>query len=168
MNEDLLLPAEKLYRRCDPAEFPFATTADVADGVDIIGQERALDAARFAIDIKRPGFNLFVLGEPGSGRHVAIGRLLAEKAAAEPVPDDWCYVNNFAAGERPRLLRLPAGLGRRFRQDMQQFVAELGPAITATFESDEFHSRIESIQQEFKGARRARCANSAVPRASRA
>lgn len=150
MNEHLLLPADRLCRYCDPAEFPFATTADVADGVDIIGQERALDAARFAVDIKRPGFNLFVLGEPGSGRHVAVGRLLAEKAAAEPAADDWCYVNNFAAGERPHLLRLPAGLGRRFRQDMQQFVAELGPAITATFESDEFHTRIESIQQEFK------------------
>ncbi|OHC63053.1 MAG: ATP-dependent protease [Rhodocyclales bacterium GWA2_65_20] len=145
----LLAPAE-LCRYCDPAQLGFATTAELADGIDVVGQERALDAARFAIDIKRPGFNLFVLGEPGSGRHHAIRRLLDAKAAEEAAPDDWCYVNNFAESERPRLLRLPPGMGQRFRHDMQHFIAELGPAITATFESDEFHTRIEAIQEEFK------------------
>ncbi|MGE5467406.1 MAG: Lon protease family protein [Ignavibacteria bacterium] len=150
MTDPRLLAPQELCRRCDASQFPFATTAELEDGIDIIGQERALDAARFAIDIKRPGFNLFVLGEPGSGRHASIGRLLAAKAASEAVPDDWCYVNNFAEPERPLLLRLPAGMGQRLRQDMQQFVAELGPAITATFESDEFHSRVEAIQEEFK------------------
>lgn len=150
MTEHRLLAPQELCRRCDPSQFPFSTTAELEDGIDIIGQERALDAARFAIDIKRPGFNLFVLGEPGSGRHASISRLLAAKAAGEATPDDWCYVNNFAEAEQPRLLRLPPGQGARLRQDMQQFVAELGPAITAAFESDEFHSRIEAIQEEFK------------------
>ncbi|MDD5248938.1 MAG: ATP-binding protein [Rhodocyclaceae bacterium] len=150
MTDFRLLAPDELCRRCDPAQFHFATTAELEDGIDIIGQERALDAARFAIAIKRPGFNLFVLGEPGSGRHVSMRRLLTAKAAAEAPPDDWCYVNNFAESEQPRLLRLPSGRGQRLRQDMQQFVAELAPAITATFESDEFHSRIEAIQEEFK------------------
>jgi lon-related putative ATP-dependent protease len=150
MTDYRLLAPQELCRRCDTAKFPFATTAELEDGIDIIGQERALDAARFAVDIKRPGFNLFVLGEPGSGRHAAIQRLLAAKAASEATPDDWCYVNNFGEPERPRLLRLASGKGMKLRQDMQQFVAELGPAITATFESDEFHSRIEAIQEEFK------------------
>jgi lon-related putative ATP-dependent protease len=150
MTDHRLLAPQELCRRCDPAQFPFATTAELEDGIDIIGQKRALDAARFAIDIKRPGFNLFVLGEPGSGRHASISRLLAAKAAAEATPDDWCYVNNFTEPERPRLLRLPPGMGQRLRHDMQEFVSELGPAITATFESDEFHSRIEAIQEEFK------------------
>ncbi|HEX8963739.1 MAG TPA: ATP-binding protein, partial [Rhodocyclaceae bacterium] len=150
MTEHRLLAPQELCRRCDPSQFPFSTTAELEDGIDIIGQERALDAARFAIDIKRPGFNLFVLGEPGSGSHASISRLLAAKAAGEATPDDWCYVNNFAEAEQPRLLRLPPGQGARLRQDMQQFVAELGPAITAAFESDEFHSRIEAIQEEFK------------------
>ncbi len=150
MTASRLLAADELCRRCDPAQFAFATTAELGDDVDIVGQERALEAARFAIDIKRSGFNLFVLGEPGSGRHHAIRRLIEGKATAERAPDDWCYVNNFADADCPRLLRLSPGMGQRFRRDMQQFVAELGPAITATFESDEFHSRIEAIQEEFK------------------
>lgn len=150
MTDYRLLAPERLCRRCDTSKFHFATTAELEDGIDIIGQERALDAASFAIDIKRPGFNLFVLGEPGSGRHASMKRLIGAKADGEATPDDWCYVNNFAEGEKPRLLRLPPGMGQRLRHDMQQFVAELGPAITATFESDEFHSRIEAIQEEFK------------------
>ncbi|MCX8087090.1 MAG: AAA family ATPase [Rhodocyclaceae bacterium] len=144
------LPAERLCRRCDPASLGFATTAELEDTVESIDQARAIAAIRFAIDIKRPGFNLFVLGTPGSGRHATVMRLLAEKAAGEPVPDDLCYVNNFAEPNRPRLLSLPAGRGARLKADMQQFVAELSKAIAAAFESDEFRTRVEALQEEFK------------------
>lgn len=144
------LDPQSLLRRCDAALLDFETTAELSDAVDIVGQSRALDAVRFGIDIKQPGFNLFVLGEPGSGRHAAVRRLLEEKAASEPAPSDWCYVNNFADPNKPRLLRLPPGRGGRFRHDMQQFVAELGKAIGAAFESEEYRVRIEAIQDEFK------------------
>ncbi|MBZ0142891.1 MAG: AAA family ATPase [Rhodocyclaceae bacterium] len=144
------LDPQSLLRRCDVALLDFETTAELSDAADIVGQSRALDAVRFGIDIKQPGFNLFVLGEPGSGRHAAVRRLLEEKAASEPAPSDWCYVNNFADPNKPRLLRLPPGRGGRFRHDMQQFVAELGKAIGAAFESEEYRVRIEAIQDEFK------------------
>jgi hypothetical protein len=144
------LDPQSLLRRCDAALLDFETTAELSDAADIVGQSRALDAVRFGIDIKQPGFNLFVLGEPGSGRHAAVRRLLEEKAASEPAPSDWCYVNNFADPNKPRLLRLPPGRGGRFRHDMQQFVAELGKAIGAAFESEEYRVRIEAIQDEFK------------------
>ncbi|MCC6878568.1 MAG: AAA family ATPase [Rhodocyclaceae bacterium] len=144
------LDPQSLLRRCDAALLDFETTAELSDTADIVGQSRALDAVRFGIDIKQPGFNLFVLGEPGSGRHAAVRRLLEEKAASEPAPSDWCYVNNFADPNKPRLLRLPPGRGGRFRHDMQQFVAELGKAIGAAFESEEYRVRIEAIQDEFK------------------
>jgi lon-related putative ATP-dependent protease len=144
------LPADRLYRRCDPASLGFATTAEVSEPVEIIDQARAIDAVRLGIDIKRAGFNLFVLGEPGSGRHAAVLRLLEEKAATEAVPADICYVNNFAEANHPRLLLAPAGRGASLRQDMQQFVSELANAIAAAFESDEFRTHIESIQKEFK------------------
>ena len=144
------LDPQSLLRRCDAALLDFETTAELSDAADIVGQSRALDAVRVGIDIKQPGFNLFVLGEPGSGRHAAVRRLLEEKAASEPAPSDWCYVNNFADPNKPRLLRLPPGRGGRFRHDMQQFVAELGKAIGAAFESEEYRVRIEAIQDEFK------------------
>lgn len=139
-----------LLRRCDPALLDFATTAELTDSADIVGQSRALDAVSFGIDIKQPGFNLFVLGEPGSGRHAAVRRLLEAKAAGEPAPSDWCYVNNYSDPNKPRLLRVPPGRGGQLKHDMQQFVAELAKAIGTAFESEEYRVRIEAIQEEFK------------------
>ncbi|MBM3391066.1 MAG: ATP-dependent protease [Betaproteobacteria bacterium] len=150
MSDILPLDAQALLRRCDASLLDFETTAELTEAADIVGQARALDAVRFGIDIKQPGFNLFVLGDPGSGRHAAVHRLIEEKAASEPAPSDWCYVYNFADANKPRLLRLPPGRGGRFRQDMQQFVTELGKAIGAAFESEEYRVRIEAIQEEFK------------------
>jgi lon-related putative ATP-dependent protease len=144
------LDVQQLLRRCDPALLDFDTTAELTDSADVVGQSRALDAVGFGIDIKQPGFNLFVLGEPGSGRHAAVRRLLEAKAGGEPAPSDWCYVNNFADPNKPRLLRVPPGRGGQFRRDMQQFVAELAKAIGTAFESEEYRVRIESIQEEFK------------------
>ncbi len=150
MHEFSPLDVQQLLRRCDPALLDFETTAELADAADVVGQSRALDAVRFGIDIKQPGFNLFVLGEPGSGRHAAVRRLLEAKAAGEPAPSDWCYVNNYSDANKPRLLRLPPGRGGQLRHDMQQFVAELAKAIGAAFESEEYRVRIEAIQEEFK------------------
>ncbi|MBK7235942.1 MAG: AAA family ATPase [Sterolibacteriaceae bacterium] len=144
------LEPQLLSRPCDPALLDFATTAELPDTADGFGQSRAEEAVRFAIDIRRPGYNLFVLGEPGSGRHFAVRRLLEERAAHEPAPGDWCYVNNFDEPQTPRALRMPAGRGAQFERDMQQFVSELGSAISSAFESDEYRSRIEAIQEEFK------------------
>ena len=73
-------------RRCQPESLSFETTADLADISNGLGQERAFEAARFAIDMNHHGYNLFVLGEPGSGRHTSIKRLLEERAAAAPRP----------------------------------------------------------------------------------
>lgn len=144
------LDAQALVRRSDPAWLDFETTAELSDSADIVGQARALDAIAFGIDIKQPGFNLFVLGEPGSGRHAAVRRLLEAKAAGEPAPSDWCYVNNFSDPNKPRLLRLPPGRGGQLKRDMQQFVAELAKAIGTAFESEEYRVRIEAIQEEYK------------------
>ena len=150
MPETKPLDPQSLYRRCAPSLLEFETTADLSGATEIVGQSRATDAVQFGIDIKRPGFNLFVLGEPGSGRHSAVRRLLEAKAAGEPAPSDWCYVNNFSEPNMPRLLRVPPGRGALLKRDMQQFVAELSKAITAAFESDEYRARIEAIQEEFK------------------
>ncbi len=139
-----------LYRYCDPSLLEFETTAEITDSTEIIGQSRAKEALEFGVDIKSPGFNLFVHGEPGSGRHSLVSHLLENRASTEPIPSDWCYVNNFAEPNRPRLLELPTGRGLRFKEHLKEFVSELSKVIPAAFEDEEYGSRIDALHEEFK------------------
>ncbi len=59
-----------LRRHCDPESFSFETTAELEELTEIVGQARAVEAVRFGIDIRREGYNLFVLGPPGGAKWV--------------------------------------------------------------------------------------------------
>ena len=144
------LPATALFAPCDPGSFPFETTATASGLSDSFGQSRAHDALTFAMSIERPGYNVYVLGDPGTGRHTVVRHTLENRAESEPTPADLVYLHSFADPEKPRSLSLPSGRGLAFRQSMQKFVADLSTATLAAFESDEFRSRIESIQNEYK------------------
>ena len=144
------LTAEQLYARCDASQFAFDTTAALAATTEVLGQQRAVEAIELAIAVRQPGYNLFVLGEQGSGRHSVVRRLLDAKAASESAPSDWCYVNNFAEPNKPRLLKVPAGRGGLLARDMEQFVAELSRAIPMAFDSDEYQARIAAINGVYK------------------
>lgn len=143
------LPPESLYRRCDAAQFAFDTTAELEEFPEILGQERAVEAVRFGVGIRREGYNLYALGPAGIGKHSFIRRFLQDRAATERQPADWCYVNNFERPYKPRALKLPPGRAAKLRADMNQLVDELRAAIPAAFESDEYRSRAESIDREF-------------------
>ena len=95
------LPARSLCRRSDPASFSFGTTADLADVPGIIGQERAEEAVRFAIGIRRYGYNLYALGTSGMGKHGFVRAFLERRAASEKAPSDWAYVHDFSDPRRP-------------------------------------------------------------------
>ncbi len=144
------LDTASLFSPCDLSVFDFDTTDSIPPETEIFGQTRAVEALRFAVGIEDPGYNLFVLGTPGSNRHGIVRRLLEEHALMCETAMDWCYVNNFAEESRPAALRLPAGVGVRLRRDMQTFTSELGAALTAGFESEDFRGRIERIQEEFR------------------
>lgn len=142
------LNPEELYRRCDPNSFDFETTAELEPLNEIIGQDRALETLKFGTGISSEGYNLFVLGPPGIGKHEVVEKYLHTRATDEPTPADWVYINNFTNPNKPRLIELPAGQGERFRQDLEQLVQELRSAIPATFESEEYQSRLHDLQQE--------------------
>ena len=143
------LTPEELYRRCDPESFDFETTAELEPFNNIVGQDRALGTLKFGTGINSEGYNLFVLGPPGIGKHEVVEKFLRARAADEPTPSDWVYINNFSNPHKPRLVELPAGRGERFREDLEALVQELRSAIPATFESEEYQSRLHDLQQEF-------------------
>jgi len=144
------LPAAALRWRCDPAALGFATTQDLADPDGVVGQARAVEAIRLGVGLKRPGFNLFLLGPSGLGKRTTIERFLAEEAARGPAPSDWCYVHNFEEAHRPRALRLPAGRGAVLRVDMERLVESLRAAVPAAFDSDDYRTRRQIVEDEFR------------------
>ena len=144
------LPPHLLYKVADPGEFQFNTTDELADVGVVVGQERALDALRFGLGIGRGGFNIFALGPTGLGKTSTIKEIVGREAEEHPIPDDWCYVHNFAEPSRPNALRLPAGQGRRFAGDMEQLIGELNTSMSAVFEGEEYRARAEEIEEEAK------------------
>jgi lon-related putative ATP-dependent protease len=146
------LSVQHLRQACDPSQFDFETTADLEDLRlnEIVGQERAVDAILFGISIRREGYNLFALGPSGTGKRTTITQFLDQQASAEPIPSDWCYVNNFEQPHRPCALQLPAGQGCVLVQDMEQLIEELRAVIPAAFESEDYRTRRQEIEEEFK------------------
>ena len=144
------LDAEKLYHHTSPEELKFGTTDEVEDLTEVIGQPRAIEAMRFGMSIADKGFNIYAMGTPGIGKRPLMRRFFEERAKDAPVPWDWCYVKNFEADHQPRAIKLPAGTGVQFRDDMEELVEQFGTALSAAFESEEYQARRQSIMEEFQ------------------
>jgi len=143
------LAPDRLFTRCDPDDIQLSLTGKPADMLGSLGQERAMDAIRFGVGIKRHGYNIFAFGTPGTGTHALVRQQIEEAAATMPVPPDWCYVHNFADQNKPRSLRLPCGRGRRLHGDMARLLEELRAAIPAAFEREDYQARVKALKTEF-------------------
>jgi lon-related putative ATP-dependent protease len=144
-----LRPAQ-LYTRCPTSRLKFRTTADLPDLDGYLGQDRAVEALRFGVGMRTDGYHMFVLGPSGTGRHTLVRRVLEEEVRSRAAPPDRIYVNNFQTPHRPRALALPPGRGPTLERDVREFIAELSSAIPAAFESDEYGTQRQTIEEEFK------------------
>ncbi|SFP83768.1 lon-related putative ATP-dependent protease [Geopseudomonas sagittaria] len=144
------LTAQQLYHACDVAMLGCDSTADLPDLESGLGQARALGALHFGVGIQHEGYNLYVMGSPGLGKHAIVRQLLAQQAAQVETPSDWCYVNNFRTPHKPGTLRLPAGTGAVLQADMRTLVRSLLVALPAAFDSDEYRNAMQTLKDKFK------------------
>ncbi|MGB4547820.1 MAG: ATP-binding protein [Syntrophales bacterium] len=144
------LPIEKLRWICDPESLGFETTLDCEKSDGIIGQERARRAIVMGLGISSPGYNIYASGVEGTGKLTTIKNLLNQIDLKKKIPDDICYVNNFRDPDMPRVITLPAGQGKKFQTDMDEFLTHLRKDFPLLFESDEFKKSSEAIISEFR------------------
>ena len=144
------LATDSLVHACERESLDFADTAELQPQEKPLGQDRVLEAIEFGTGITRSGYNLYVMGSPAwVGTHL-LTHALSARAGTQPVPSDWCHVADFDKPDRPHALALPAGQGVRLRDDMRRLVEDLLTALPAAFQSDEYRSRLQEIQDAFK------------------
>ena len=159
-HQDELTPApaveplsiDELRLRCDPKSIGFNSTADIDPLPGVIGQDTAIEALRFGLQIHAPGQNVFVRGLTGTGRMTLISRLLEEIRLACPLAKDRCYVHNFDEPDRPRLITLDRGRGPAFRRVVDRFAdfirKDLGNALKADAQAEKSAALEQKTQRQ--------------------
>ena len=149
------LSPEKLRLQCRPDQVGCETSAELGPVDGIIGQDRALKALKFGVEMKGKGFNVYVAGPPITGKRPAARSFLESIAKTRPVPPDWVYVNNFQNPYEPKALKLPPGKARVFQKDLKSLVDQAKRAVPAALQNDEFVSRGNGITKKAVAQRNA-------------
>lgn len=147
------VPWEKASWSCGAGSLDFQCTDELTPLDHFIGQDRALQALRFGLEIEKPGYNLFVTGLTGTGKASAIqthletiSRELSLRKDRIPL-SDWCYVHNFEDPDTPNAINLPRGTGRSFRQRLARILEELRQQVPAVFKSEEYLRQLREQEE---------------------
>ncbi len=145
----LRLAPEALTRPFTSEQFNFTSTEDLEPFRGVLGQERAVEALQFGVAMPRPGYNVFVMGEPGTGRFSFVKRYLKAEAKRLETPADRLYVNHFDEPREPRALELASGTAGAFLDDINQLIDNLLATFPAVFEHPSFQQKKNAIDRAF-------------------
>lgn len=137
------LPLEQYRNAFSPDDLECVSTEEIRPLEEIIGQDRALRALAFGLEIPEKGFNVYAAGFQGTGRLKAVRSFIDGLRREKPQASDWIYVNNFANPYEPNAIRMPPGTGGRFRKDMADFINNAQQILPRAFQSEEYASRRE-------------------------
>ncbi len=120
---------------------------------NIIGQNKAIEALQFGLNIKNKGYNIYVSGPVGSGKTTFSKKYAEKYAINEKTPDDLVYVYNFKNPKCPRALFLQAGLGKEFKQEIDDLIYTLSVEIPKAFSSKQLEEEKNKIIKDYNGKR---------------
>ncbi len=144
----------KLRWQCDPKLFQFECTKDLSPLREFIGQERAIRAVEFGLNMKNAGYNIYVAGLTGTGKtsvvKTYIERLIRERKSRGEAfqPDDWCYLYNFQEPDRPQIVSLSQGKGKGFQSQLTELLARVKDELSKAFSSEEYQTQKKKMVEE--------------------
>jgi lon-related putative ATP-dependent protease len=144
---------DELKNVCTSQELGFKTTDEVEPFEGIIGQERAIKAFEFGLNVKMKGYNIYVAGPSGSGKTTYAKQSAQKKAREEKVPYDWCYVYNFDDPRSPLSLRFDPGVGRQFRDDMNELISFFKTELSKAFASEDYDRQKTDLSRTYDDKR---------------
>jgi len=148
-KSSLELKPEDLRWRCNPDLFEFDSTETIKPIEGILGQERALKALKIGVDLRAPGYNIYIAGLSGTGKATTVKKILETISAECPPLLDYAYVNNFKDPDRPILLTFPKGKARQFKTNFSSAINILKEKIPQSFESEIYIEQKKRILSEY-------------------
>ncbi len=118
------------------------------DAATVIGQGRALSALALGLGVKAKGYNVFVMGQPGTGRRTAILSALRDYTSRPADLQDFVLVNQFGSAHEPRSLTFPRGQGHGFKKAIHDFVEDIKRVVAVHAESEAFQAKKEALSAE--------------------
>ena len=149
MSNKFELPASALRLICDPKIFKFKNTSEVKPLDTVIGQERAVEAIDFGLNMQDPGYNIFVTGLAGTGKSTIIGDLVNKHARNLPTPNDLCLVNNFKDEFRPKAIFVAPGKAIQLSKKMNRAVEGLKKELPEVFENETYLKKLSKIKSKY-------------------
>lgn len=149
-NSKWELTRKDMEIQIDLADLDFNTTKEVDYLDGIIGQDRAVEALKFAIGMKSSGYNVYVSGTSGTGRKSYTISLIEKIAKHKHDHKDYVYVYNFARPDEPIALSFPRGEGKVFKKDMELFLSRIIVEIPKSFSNSDYETRYQDIVQKFE------------------
>jgi lon-related putative ATP-dependent protease len=143
-----LKPAD-LRRICDPKIFKFKNTSEVKPLDEVIGQQRAVQAIEFGLNMKDRSYNIFVTGLAGTGKSTIVRDLVTKHAKKQPTPQEWCLVNNFKDEFRPKAIAVPPGKTSRLSKRMNKVVEDLRKDLPKALEGEAYLKRLSKIKNQY-------------------
>ena len=147
------LKATSLKNSFNIDSLKFNTTEEVEPFNGIIGQERALEAIKSAMQIPQKGFNLYISGTLGIGKTAYALSVVNSLSEKMPVPKDYCYINNFENPLEPIAVALEPGEGMEFKQDMNRFINSITTRINKELTGDMYEKEKKTIIDRYKRAK---------------
>ncbi len=127
----------------------FSTSNELIPYNGVLGQDRAVTSIQFGVAMDRPGYNVYVMGDSGTGRSSYITEYLKSEAKRQSSPSDWAYVNNFDNNREPLKLELQAGKGQEFKDDFNTLIDNLLATFPAAFEHPTYQQKKSLIDRDF-------------------
>lgn len=132
---------------CDALKFN--TTAELDSFHGVLGQERAVNAIQFGVAMNRQGYNIFVMGDTGTGRSSYVRDYLKSEAKRQQTPSVWCYVNNFDNAREPGAIELLPNESRKLREQLLQLIDQLLATFPAVLEHPSYQQKKSAIDYQF-------------------
>lgn len=125
--------------------FQFSSTEEIESLNQLIGQDRAVHAIDFGLNSKNEKYNIFLSGSVGTGKTTYACIAAHKMAATEPVPTNWCYVNNFNKSNDP--IALSVSDVKLFSTMINNILEKLRENILTIFDDEEYKTQIIEMER---------------------